>query len=53
MTRKSKKVQHAPRGPQHQRPKSWSKRQEAQDPRRQRKRTRTVYLEDAAYFATG
>jgi len=47
MKRKSKKFQMPPRGAQPQRPKSWSKREEQQDPRRQRKRRRlTIFLED-------
>lgn len=39
-----------PRGPSQQRPKAWSKRQELQDPRRQRKRGKTVWLQDEVSF---
>jgi hypothetical protein len=46
MAKKKTSSKFAPRGPSHQRPKSWSKNQEEKCPRRQRKRGKVVFLDD-------
>lgn len=49
MKKKKKFVKFLPRGASHQRPKAWSKRQEENDPRKQRKLKKTIYF-DGDFF---
>ena len=48
--KKKSKAKFPPRGPSQQRSKSWSKQQEAADPRRQRKRGKIVWLDEGYQY---